>query len=122
MKLFFLVIALVFLSNSLFSASKKMVIVEEYSSAYCGTCGYFDPTFKSVTNQNINDVIPLSFHTGNAPGDIMYKHNPQVSGRFSFTYGVTQIGTPAVWIDGNMCHILNMVLYQLTLVELLQYL
>jgi len=101
MKLFFLVIALVFLSNSLFSASKKMVIVEEYSSAYCGTCGYFDPTFKSVTNQNINDVIPLSFHTGNAPGDIMYKHNPQVSGRFSFTYGVTQIGTPAVWIDGK---------------------
>jgi len=78
-----------------------MVIVEEYSSAYCGTCGYFDPTFKSVTNQNINDVIPLSFHTGNAPGDIMYKHNPQVSGRFSFTYGVTQIGTPAVWIDGK---------------------
>lgn len=101
MKLFFLVIALVFLSNSLFSASKKMVIVEEYTSAYCGTCGYFDPTFKSVTNQNINDVIPLSFHTGNAPGDIMYKHNPQVSGRFSFTYGVTQIGTPAVWIDGK---------------------
>lgn len=101
MKLFFLVIALVFLSNSLFSASKKMVIVEEYSSAYCGTCGYFDPTFKSITNQNINDVIPLSFHTGNAPGDIMYKHNPQVSGRFSFTYGVTQIGTPAVWIDGK---------------------
>lgn len=101
MKLFFLVIALVFFSNSLFSASKKMVIVEEYTSAYCGTCGYFDPTFKSVTNQNINDVIPLSFHTGNAPGDIMYKHNPQVSGRFSFTYGVTQIGTPAVWIDGK---------------------
>lgn len=102
MKTFYIIFAIFIASTiSLFSEAKKMVIVEEYSSAYCGTCGYFDPTFKSVTNQNINDVIPLSFHTGNQPGDIMYKHNPQVSGRFAYVYGLNTIGTPAVWIDGK---------------------
>lgn len=102
MKTFYIIFAIFIASTlSLMSEAKKMVIVEEYSSAYCGTCGYFDPTFKAVTNQNINDVIPLSFHTGNQPGDIMYKHNPQVSSRFAYVYGLSSIGTPAVWIDGK---------------------
>jgi len=102
MKSIYLIVLIALVSaTGLFAESKKMVLVEEYSSAYCGTCGYFDPTFKSITKANITDVIPISFHTGNSPGDIMYKHNTQVSSRFLSTYGLNTIGTPAVWIDGT---------------------
>lgn len=99
--IYLLVLIAIVSATGLFAESKKMVLVEEYSSAYCGTCGYFDPTFKSITNANINDVIPISFHTGNVPGDIMYKHNPQVSSRTLAIYGISVLSTPSVWIDGT---------------------
>ncbi len=102
MKSIYLIVLIAIVSaTGLFAESKKMVLVEEYSSAYCGTCGVFDPTFKSITKANLNDVIPISFHAGNPPGDIMYKHNPQVSSRTLAIYGISVLSTPSVWIDGT---------------------
>ena len=100
-KLSYLII-LIFLSASvsLLAESPKKVFVEEYSSAYCGTCGVFAPTYYQVGNQYANDIIPVVIATGNGPGDPFYKHDPDNSSRVGL-YLSGGYGTPAVWVDGE---------------------
>ena len=90
-----------FISN-LFSASKKMVIAELYTSANCSECGTFDGAFKSIMSQNSNDVIPLVFHTNLNGGDAINKQNEEISKRFLLIYQRNSIPIPALWYDGTM--------------------
>lgn len=103
MKTIYILLMLGFISaNFLFGAEKKIVLVEKYTAMDCQQCGTFDPVFKSLVNQYSNDVIPIVFHTGtDGVGDVMYKHNQEVSGRYSFIYNVNPVQIPATWIQGT---------------------
>lgn len=103
MKAIYLFIMLSIISTGiLVGAEKKMVLVEKYTSMDCQQCGTFDPVFKSLVNQYSNDVIPIVFHTGtDGAGDVMYKHNEEVVGRYSFIYNVNPVQIPATWIQGT---------------------
>lgn len=103
----FLLVAIVS-ATGLFAESKKIVLVEQYTSANCQSCGIFDPIYKSANLQYSNDVIPITFHTEGTSGDVLFNHNTQVSRRTLITYNLGTLQIPAVWIDGKKTDINNM--------------
>lgn len=101
MKLIYTFVALLILgTSSLLSSSKKVVLVEQYTSAFCEVCGTFDGTFKGLMSQYSEDAIPIVFHTG-LGNDIIYRHNTEISGRFLQIYQLSSITIPTLWIDGT---------------------
>jgi len=101
MKTLFTIILAVLISSSAFAESKKMTFVEEYTSGYCETCEIFDPTFYFVSNQYVDDVIPISIHAGLPPGDNMYLANTMVGDRFVYAYDTNTMTPPAIWVNGT---------------------
>lgn len=101
MKLIYTFVALLILGySSLQASSKKMVLVEQYTSAFCEVCGTFDGSFKGLMSQYSDDAIPIVFHTG-LGNDIIYRHNTEISGRFLQIYQLSSITIPTLWIDGT---------------------
>lgn len=85
-----------------YSGSPRISLVEEATSAYCGACVSQNPAFYQTLRDNAQYAIPIIYHSGNAPGDPLYKHNPTMVGnRIWGTYVSGTLGTPAAWVNGT---------------------
>jgi|GEM_PF-2988418 len=89
-----------FLGTTLFAGSKRMVFVEEYSSANCGTCTAMDPAFHQWSEQNADRVIETTLRTNNAGGTELSNFNSQLSARY-LLYTSGGIGTPYTVVNGE---------------------
>jgi len=102
MKKTYLIFSLLFtLSILSFGQSQRFVLFEEFASASCSLCAYFNPGFNTLLNNNANACTSIKYQS-NFGVDPMYNHNkPDVNTRTSY-YNVA--GYPDAVMDGNAFH------------------
>lgn len=92
---------IVALSVSVFGQSQRMVLFEEFTSASCSWCAYFNPNFNALLNANSTKCTAIKYQS-NFGYDPMYLHNTlDVNNRTSY-YAVP--GYPDAVMDGNVFH------------------
>lgn len=92
---------LVLVASSLFAQAKRNILVEQFTSASCGPCAFYNPAFKTLIDANPEIILikyQCDFPTVN--GDPMNNQNKtDPSTRVSF-YPTLQ-GIPYCAMDGN---------------------
>ncbi len=81
--------------NCLYSGSKRMVLVEEFTGTNCPACAAANPTFKSQIEQKLDLIIPLVF-VSSSKSPPNYGVTGRVGAYVSGTYGI-----PATWVNGE---------------------
>jgi len=100
-KIYLIISALFTLSVTLFGQSQRFVLFEEFTSASCSWCAYFNPGFNALLNNNSNVCTSIKYQS-NFGYDPMYNHNKtDVNTRTSY-YNVA--GYPDAVMDGNAYH------------------
>ncbi|MDQ1266053.1 MAG: hypothetical protein QG635_1205, partial [Bacteroidota bacterium] len=98
-----IMISLVLFAVESYSLSRRMVLLEEVTSANCGACVSANNAVYPWVTANLNNyVIPVIYHSGNGMSEPMYDINPQMLGsRIWGTYVSGTLGTPAFWVNGT---------------------
>ena len=79
-------------------ASKRLVVIEEFTSATCGPCVDADKVLKTVVNID-SGIIALKYHLNvPSPGDPFYKANPTHNDKRGSLYSVPAL--PAARVNG----------------------
>ena len=99
MKRILLLLSIIIGASSLFSQSRKVIFLEEFTQASCPPCEATTPALNAVVNANIEKVVQIRYQTSWPGVDPMNADNPEeVQTRVNF-YGVT--GVPTFIIDGT---------------------
>ncbi len=102
MKKFNLIVGIVLIfSFSVYSQSQRLVLFEEFTSASCSWCAYYNPGFNTLLNNNADKCTSIKYQS-NFGYDPMYNHNPNESSARASYYSVP--GYPDVVMDGNAFH------------------
>ncbi len=87
--------------TALYSQTPRLVLFEEFTSASCSWCAYFNPGFNTLLNANSAVCTSIKYQS-NFGFDPMYNHNKvDVNNRVSY-YAVP--GYPDAVMDGNVFH------------------
>jgi len=79
-------------------ASKRLVVIEEFTSATCGPCVDADKVLKTVVNID-SGIIALKYHLNvPSPGDPFYKANPAHNDKRGSLYSIPAL--PAARVNG----------------------
>jgi len=95
-----LLLALLLLQMSV-NAQERIVLLEQFSNSSCGPCAQSSPPVYNFANNNPENAIAISYHTGFPyTNDSMHLENPvDANQRVSF-YAV--VGVPYSIMDGNV--------------------
>lgn len=78
--------------------SPRKVLFEHFTSASCAPCAAVAPTYYAFIQQNMNTIIPISYH-GNYSNDVMEDHWNEGTSKLFQYYGFS--GVPSLAIQGN---------------------
>ena len=88
-----------FQTNSFYSFSKKITLVENFTNASCSSCATIDSELIGLLQSNISQIAPISYHTPFPSFDVFYFDNStDVDARLQ-AYEIA--GVPAVYLSGN---------------------
>lgn len=98
MRTYIILFAALLVSSLTYSQSNRIVLLEHFSNASCGSCAYYNPQVESLINANPK-LISIKYQN-NWPGyDPMNLHNPTDVNVRKNVYGVN--GVPHSILDGN---------------------
>jgi len=58
-----LIIALLIGTSNIYSASPRMILVEEATNTGCGPCASLNPAFQDYIMDHLDEVIPVVYHS-----------------------------------------------------------
>ena len=85
----------------MFGQSPRLVLFEEFTSASCYWCGFYNPAFQALLNANTSKCTSIKYQSSYGY-DPMYLHNPSESSARGSYYDVP--GYPDCVMDGNAFH------------------
>lgn len=100
-KTYLIISLLVTLSILSFGQSQRFVLFEEFTSASCSWCAYFNPGFNTLMNNNSDKCTSIKYQS-NFGFDPMYNHNKEDANSRNSYYNVS--GYPDAVMDGNVFH------------------
>ena len=78
------------------------MLVEEVTSANCGTCAMENGDFYNYLSSNTDKALAVVYHSGNGLPEPMYDANPDLlNERIWGVYVSGTLGTPAAWANGT---------------------
>lgn len=80
-------------------ASKRLVLVEEFTNTGCGPCASWSPVLDSAINYRLGDCIAIKYHSGYPDkNDEFYLYDQEVQQAKVDYYNVT--GVPTTFVNG----------------------
>lgn len=95
------IIALFFGVSTLYSASPRMIIVEEGTNVGCGPCASMNPAFQEYLMEHLNEVIPIIYHSSWPSGqDPFYLNDVNMNNTRVSYYNIN--GVPSGVVNGTL--------------------
>lgn len=96
-----LIIALLIGTSNIYSASPRMILVEEATNTGCGPCASLNPAFQDYIMDHLDEVIPVVYHSSWPSGqDPFYLNDVNMNNSRVSYYNIN--GVPAGVVNGTL--------------------